>query len=85
MKQTEEFSLEKAYIELLERFQQYKRESIKWSVEDLLDYEHRTHTIGMEDAQEALEDMIKNHDANNGITWNTIDYYIEKYGTLKTK
>lgn len=74
-----------AYLELLAKFEQYKRESIKWSVEDLLDYEHGTHTIGMEDAQKALEDMIKNHDANDGITWNTIDQYIQKYGTSKTK
>lgn len=76
-------SIEKAYNELLERFEQYKKESIKWSVWDLLEYEHDTHTIGMEDAQKALEDMIRNHDPNDGITWDTIYYYIEKYGTLK--
>lgn len=69
------------YAELEEEFEQYRRESIKWSVEDFLDYSHITHTITMEQAQMALEDMIRNHDAENGVTWWTIASYIEKYGT----
>lgn len=69
------------YAELDNEFEQYRRESIKWSVEDFIDYSHITHTITMEQAQMALEDMIRNHDAENGVTWWTIASYIEKYGT----
>jgi hypothetical protein len=28
---------------------------------------------------EALEQMIYHHDCNNGITWDTIDYYLDEY------
>ena len=27
----------------------------------------------------ALDEMIDNHDANNGISWSTIDYYLGVY------
>lgn len=27
----------------------------------------------------ALEEMISDHDCNNGITWDTIDYYLDEY------
>ena len=28
---------------------------------------------------DALDEMIDNHDANNGISWSTIDYYLDTY------
>jgi hypothetical protein len=71
------------YEKLLAEFQQYKKESIKWSVQDFTLYDHPTYTIDKEAAQEALEDMIKRHDASYGISWNDVAYYIEKYGTEK--
>lgn len=76
-------NFEEKYYALLSEFEQYKRESIKWSVEDFTDYDHFTHTITKEQSQHALETMIENHDASIGISWNTIEYYIEIYGTLK--
>jgi hypothetical protein len=71
------------YEQLLAEFQQYKKESIKWSVQDFIEYNDSAYTIDKEAAQEALEDMIKHHDASYGITWNDVAYYIEEYGTEK--
>jgi hypothetical protein len=74
----------KMYEQLLMEFEQYKKESIKWSVEDFIDYDHPTHTITVEDAQMALEQMIRSHDANLGISWAEVEYYLEDYGTEKS-
>jgi len=75
--------LEVKYEALLKEFEQYKRESVKWSIEDFTEYNHNKYTITPEQAQEALERMIYKHDASIGITWNTIEYYITEYGTIK--
>jgi hypothetical protein len=66
-----------------DEFAQYKRESIKWSVEDFIETTKQGgyYEISKEKAQEALEDMIHHHDASYGISWNTLEFYIEKYGT----
>lgn len=65
---------------LSEEFEQYKRESVKWSIEDIqARAEHRNLTISDDLAQEILEDMIYHHDAELGITWITIDCYLDKY------
>jgi hypothetical protein len=69
------------YEKLLEEFEQYKKESIKWDVNDFLDLEIEGYTITEKQAQEALEDMIYNHDCNHGITWETLYYYYEIHGT----
>ena len=71
------------YELLLKEFEQYKKESIKWSVEDFTEYEHSDFTINDQQAQDALERMIQKHDASFGISWDTIYYYIEEYGTRK--
>lgn len=70
------------YEKLLQEFEQYKKESIKWSIEDFTEYNHPIYEINKEQAQEALEDMIHHHDANYGISWNTIEHYIGEYGTV---
>lgn len=72
------------YENLQKKFEQYKIESIKWSVDDFMYYDLEGYTISLERSQEALEDMIRHHDAENGITWNTIEQYLMLYGT-KTK
>jgi hypothetical protein len=79
----ENTNYQEKYESLLKEFEQYKKESVKWSVEDFTWYEHDTYTINEEQAQEALERMIYKHDAELGINWTTIEYYIEEYGTLK--
>jgi hypothetical protein len=63
------------YEQLLAEFEQYKRESIKWSVEDFME----NGDITEEQAQQALEAMIQNHDANFGITWETVNEYKSHY------
>jgi len=71
------------YEALLKEFEQYKTESVKWSVEDFTEYEHDKYTITKEQAQEALERMIQKHDASIGINWDVVEYYLTEYGTLK--
>lgn len=66
------------YDSLLKEFEQYKKEAIKWSVEDFTEY--GGYKISKKKAQECLEDMIHHHDCNIGITWDTIQYYLETYG-----
>ena len=61
-------------------------ESIKWSVKD---FKSRAIALTDEDVWQnyydeskfdsALKAMIKNHDANEGICWLTIDYYLEEF------
>jgi len=75
--------LEEKYEALLKEFEQYKRESIKWSVEDFTEYDDPRYTINKEQAQDALERMIYKHDASIGINWDTVEYYLSEYGTLK--
>jgi len=70
----------KMYEDLVEEFDKYKRESIKWSSCDFTSLEKDGWQISEEQAQEALERMIYKHDANLGITWDSVDYYYEQYG-----
>ena len=71
------------YEQLLAEFQQYKKESIKWSVQDFTLYDHPTHFVTEEQAQKILEIMISHHDSEYGISWRDVAYYIEEYGTEK--
>jgi len=60
--------------------------SVSWSV---LDFEHRAEQLASFDGRpvhhlydeskyaDALQNMINNHDANHGITWETIDCYLD--------
>ena len=73
-------SWEEKYEDLKREFEQYKLESIKWSVEDFTSLEVDGWEISEDQAQDALEDMIRHHDCNNGITWITIDHYLRMYG-----
>jgi hypothetical protein len=70
-------------MECLPEFRQYKRESIKWSVDDFLymDTPKGYHPITEEQSQEALERMIYKHDAEYGIGWHTLSYYYTEYAT----
>lgn len=50
---------------------------ITWSIEDVLQQAENDGTkITREEAGDVLELLLKNHDANNGISWDTLDYYI---------
>ena len=76
-------SYKKMYEELKQEFEQYKKESIKWSVEDFTEYRHRTHKVNEEQAKQCLTEMIREHSAEFGVNWNDVAYYIEQYGTEK--
>lgn len=69
------------YEALLTQFEQYKKESIKWSKEDILTYveDYYQQMISEEEAQAILEKMIRMHDANIGITWDTLEYHIDDH------
>lgn len=87
--------LEDKYNQLLAEFEQYKKESIKWSIEDFTenengveipdrddeDFEEPEYLITEEQAQQALYDMINNYDTEYGIDWSAVQYYKELYGT----
>lgn len=88
----EESDYKKKYEQLLnehdylrDEFHQYKRESIKWSAKDLVDFNHSYYSINDDQAQAALETMIARHDASIGINWDTVDFYIQEFGTRKIK
>lgn len=70
------------YEQLLAEFKQYQAESIKWTAEDFIHFED-DYDITWEQAQDALEEMIRKHDAEYGITWHTVEYYKQLYGTPK--
>ena len=77
-------SYKEKYEKLLKEFEQYKKESIKWSIADFLEYEMDDGwSITEEQAQKALEQMIKQHNALEGITWYDLEYYYKEYGTYK--
>jgi len=68
------------YDKLLKEFEQYKKESIKWGVEDFTMLEVDGYEISDEQAQKALEAMIHDHDANYGITWADVEFYLGLFG-----
>lgn len=70
--------LEVKYDKLQAEFEEYKDGAVKWSVEDFTDYEG--YKISKENAELALADMIHNHDCTIGITWETVQHYLDQYG-----
>ena len=54
--------------------------AIAWDIGDI---KERGSAIGIEvsttEAREILDDILRNHDANYGINWNTIDMAIQEY------
>ncbi len=69
--------LMKAIKKERKQFEQYKKESIKWGVEDFLGLEG--YKLTKKEAQKALEHMIKKHDASNGITWTDLEFYAGEF------
>ena len=69
---------------LRKEFEQWKKESIKWSIDDFYTQiqcrrEYDEDNYDETKFQECLEMMIQNHDANVGIDWTDIDYYLDEY------
>jgi hypothetical protein len=67
-------------ITILDEYEEKMVGAIRWSTDDMI---HQAAQEGWQlsdgDAQAALEEMINDHDANYGITWDTVHYYINKY------
>ena len=74
-----------AYLKLKQEFEQYKKESIKWGVEDFLSLEVEGYHITPENAQKALERMIEMHDASIGINWEVVRFWFEEFATPSEK
>lgn len=86
LKNTDFATLIKHHLsQIEEEFEDYKARSVSWSISDFesiakelsgdtweLIYDKRLF-------QQALEKMVKNHDTTEGITWNTIHYYLDEY------
>ena len=73
--------------DLAKELQDIKNTSITWSVEDFLyKAQEINYRISKKKAEEALHRMIRKHDAELGINWDTVDYYVREYGTkIRTK
>jgi hypothetical protein len=67
-------------ITILDEYEEKMRGAISWNADDMI---HQAAQEGWQlsddDAQAALEEMINDHDANYGITWDTVHYHINKY------
>ena len=84
LKTTDFATIIKHHISQAEKeFEDWKERSVTWSVED---FEGRAADIygdTWEDIfdkslfENELYDMIRHHDCNNGITWDTIDVYLD--------
>ena len=73
--------LRKKLRQLTAEFKEYRETSISWSVEDfLMRAKDIRYKITAAQARKALYRMIHHHDAEYGIGWATLDYYIEEYG-----
>lgn len=70
----------KLYENLLKEFQQYKDQSIKWSIEDFTNLEIEGWQINDEQAEDALIDLIHHHDANYGICWIDVEEFLKQHG-----
>jgi len=59
---------------------------VEWGTEDLhTQAKYYGMYLSEEDAQQALKDMIQHHDCNYGITWDTINSYLDDYAKPITK
>lgn len=69
----------------LKHIDELKRTSITWTVYDFeirakFHYKDDWETVyDSSKFPRALEEMIRKHDTNNGIAWETIDYYLENF------
>ena len=59
--------------------------SVEWSIEDFLSLNenHDDVEINEEEAENALSEMMRKHDCNNGINWDTVNYYYHEYAHAK--
>lgn len=67
-------------IAILDEYEEKMVSAIRWSIDDMMGQaSEQGWELSEDDAQAALEEMIDDHDANYGITWETVRYHISKY------
>jgi hypothetical protein len=82
-------NVKKKVEQALQEAKEFRAQSIAWSVEDFesqaqINEEANGRKLYDRDQFEyALELMIRKHDANIGISWYTIEYYLDEYCMLK--
>ena len=55
-----------------------------WTIEDVIEQaKHDNRVITKDDAENILDEIHSKHDAELGITWETIRCYLEEYPTLE--
>lgn len=74
---------EKDEVKTIEVAEPYSR-SISWSVEDFVNKaegieEDWREIYDEEKFSDALDNMIEHHDANEGIGWSTVQYYLDEF------
>jgi len=75
-----QFGAGKKILDIIDEYEQKFKGCICWSIDDMIqEAREEGWELSEDDAQAALEEMIDDHDANNGINWNTVSYYINKY------
>lgn len=72
--------LEVKYSDLQQKYDDLDSRSVTWSVIDFMSQEIDGWQISEDQAADALYDMIQNHDASIGISWDTVDEYIYQHG-----
>ena len=72
--------LEVKYSDLQQKYDDLDSRSVTWSVIDFMSQEIDGWQISEDQAANALYDMIQNHDASIGISWNTVHEYIYRNG-----
>ncbi len=71
-------------MKVIDEYELKMKGAIEWCAEDMIGTaKNQGWILSEEDAQTALEDMIDHHDCNNGITWTTVEYYINQYNKLE--
>ena len=72
----------RAHIDAHPDIQAGRAIALIWTVEDLLELEHRPgerHPINEREAAEILQAIERRHDASYGITWDTLEDAIHAY------
>lgn len=58
--------------------------AVIWSTQDVISYaESQDLTISENTAKDILDRINNNHDCNDGISWNSFDYYLEEDEVLE--
>ena len=77
--------LEREIDILQEEFEKHRRTSILWTVDDIIGYYKNEYKkpkllkLTDQKAQDMLIEMINNHDASLGITWDTIESMLDQW------